>query len=81
MYFIKEFSQIWMHNIQDKVQGSWVFGHSKQRFGPKSSWCFKTIEAFPSKQILIIKPRASPPVLVIYVYIYFSERINIVGSK
>ena len=41
----------------------------------------KTKEAFPSKQILTVKPRASPPVLVIYVYIYFSGRINIVGSK
>ena len=42
----------------------------------------KTKEAFPSKQILTVKPSSSsPPVLVIYVYIYFSKRINIVGSK
>jgi len=35
----------------------------------------------PKKHSLLSKYSPSPPVLVIYAYIYFSERINIVGSK
>ena len=34
-----------------------------------------------SKYLLSNPPSPSPPILVIYVNIYFSERINIVGSK
>jgi hypothetical protein len=34
-----------------------------------------------SKYLLSNPLSLSPPVLVIYVYIYFSEIINIVGSK
>ena len=44
--------------------------------GPNLHGASKTKEAFPSKQILTVKPRASPHVLVILVYIYFSEKKN-----
>jgi hypothetical protein len=88
MFFIKEFSQKWMQNkytqpFRTRCKDLGYSGILSKDLGLNLHGASKTKEAFPSKQILSVKPPSpSPPVLVIiYVFICFSERINIVGSK